>query len=45
MKRIFLYIATNFAVVLLLSVVASVLGVDRFLTQNEIGRASCRERV
>src|SRR2546430_17002748 len=34
MKRIFLYIATNFAVVLLLSVVASVLGVDRFLTQN-----------
>src|SRR5260221_10570053 len=34
MKRIFLFIATNLAVVLLLSVVASVLGVDRFLTQN-----------
>src|SRR5260221_544449 len=34
MKRILLFIATNLAVVLLLSVVASVLGVDRFLTQN-----------
>ena len=34
MKRIFLFIATNLAVVLLLSVIASVLGVDRFLTQN-----------
>ena len=34
MKRILLYLATNFAVVLLLSVVASLLGVDRFLTQN-----------
>src|SRR5215472_10910320 len=34
MKRIFLFIATNLAVVLLLSVVASVLGVDRFLTEN-----------
>jgi len=34
MKRILLFIATNLAVVLLLSVIASVLGVDRFLTQN-----------
>ena len=34
MKRIFLFIATNLAVVLLLSVVASALGVDRFLTEN-----------
>lgn len=34
MKRIFLFLATNLAVVLLLSVIASVLGVDRFLTQN-----------
>src|SRR5256714_5292503 len=34
MKRIVLFLATNLAVVLLLSVVASVLGVDRFLTQN-----------
>ena len=34
MKRIVLFLATNFAVVLLLSIVASVLGVDRFLTQN-----------
>ncbi len=34
MKRILLLVATNFAVVLLLWIVASVLGVDRFLTQN-----------
>src|SRR5438309_1324322 len=34
MKHIFLFIATNLAVVLLLSVVASALGVDQFLTQN-----------
>jgi heat shock protein HtpX len=34
MKRIFLFIATNLAVVLLLSAVASALGVDQFLTQN-----------
>jgi len=34
MKRILLFIATNLAVCLLLSVIASVLGVDRFLTQN-----------
>ena len=34
MKRIVLFLATNLAVVLLLSIIASVLGVDRFLTQN-----------
>ncbi len=34
MKRVFLLIATNIAVILVLSVVASVLGVDRFLTEN-----------
>ena len=34
MKRIVLFVATNLAVMLLLSIVASVLGVDRFLTQN-----------
>ena len=34
MKRIVLFLATNFAVLLLLSVIASVLGVDRFLTEN-----------
>jgi heat shock protein HtpX len=34
MKRIVLFLATNLAVVLLLSIVASVLGVDRFLTQS-----------
>ena len=36
MKRIVLLIVTNLAVVMLLSVVASVLGIDRMLTQNGI---------
>jgi heat shock protein HtpX len=40
MKRIFLFIATNLAVVLLLSIVASVLGVDRYLTQNGLNLES-----
>ena len=34
MKRIFLFLLTNVAVLLVLSVVASVLGVDRYLTKN-----------
>ena len=34
MKRIFLFLATNIAVMLVLSVVASVLGVNRWLTAN-----------
>jgi heat shock protein HtpX len=34
MKRIFLFLLTNLAVVLVLGVVCSVLGVDRFLTQK-----------
>lgn len=34
MKRIFLLIATNIAIMLVLSVVASVLGLDRYLTAN-----------
>jgi heat shock protein HtpX len=34
MKRIFLLIATNLAVVMLLSIVASVLGIDKMLAQN-----------
>lgn len=34
MKRIFLFLATNLAVVLLLSVVANLLGVNRFLVGN-----------
>src|SRR5215831_5484722 len=34
MKRIVLFVLTNIAVLLVLSVVASVLGVDRFLTEN-----------
>src|SRR5262245_25250511 len=36
MKRILLLIATNFAVMLVLSVVVSVLGLDQWLTQNGI---------
>src|SRR5712691_10216642 len=36
MKRVFLLIATNFAVLLLLSVVASVLGIDRWLAADGI---------
>lgn len=34
MKRIFLFVATNLAVVLVLGVVASLLGVNRYLTAN-----------
>src|SRR5688572_16500593 len=36
MKRVLLLVATNVAVMLLLSVVASVLGIDRVLTENGI---------
>ncbi|MGH6629173.1 MAG: protease HtpX, partial [Burkholderiales bacterium] len=36
MKRIALLIVTNLAVIMLLSIVASVLGIDRMLTQNGI---------
>ena len=36
MKRILLLIATNFAVMLVLSVVVSVLGLDRWLTESGI---------
>ena len=34
MKRVFLFLATNLAVVILLSVVLNALGVNRFLTEN-----------
>ncbi len=34
MKRIFLFLATNFAVVIVLGIVANVLGLNRFLTAN-----------
>jgi heat shock protein HtpX len=40
MKRIILLIATNFAVLLLLSVVASILGIDRWLNANGIDYGS-----
>jgi heat shock protein HtpX len=40
MKRIVLLLATNFAVLILLSIVASLLGVDRFLTQNGLNLES-----
>ena len=36
MKRIFLFLVTNIAVMLVLSIVLSVLGLDRFLTENGI---------
>ena len=36
MKRIFLFLATNLAVVVLLSIVLNVLGLNRFLDQNGI---------
>ena len=34
MKRIFLFVATNLAVVLVLGIVASLLGVNKYLTAN-----------
>ena len=34
MKRVLLFLATNLAVMLVLSITASVLGVNRFLTAN-----------
>ena len=40
MKRIVLFLVTNFAVLLVLSVVASVLGVDRFLTEQGLDLSS-----
>ncbi len=40
MKRIFLLIATNFAVLILLSIIASVLGLDRWLTAEGIDYGS-----
>ena len=40
MKRIFLLIVTNIAVMVVLSIVASILGVDRYLTANGLNFAS-----
>ena len=40
MKRIVLLIVTNLAVVMLLSIVASVLGIDRMLTAEGINFTS-----
>ncbi|HLF10899.1 MAG TPA: protease HtpX, partial [Gammaproteobacteria bacterium] len=39
MKRIFLFVVTNLAVLVLLSIVARLLGVDRLLAQQGIGAA------
>jgi len=36
MKRVFLFLATNIAIMVMLSITASVLGVNRYLTQNGI---------
>jgi heat shock protein HtpX len=43
MKRIVLFLATNIAVLLVLSVVASLLGVDRFLTEQGLSLGSLLE--
>jgi len=40
MKRIFLFVATNLAVVVVLGVVASLLGVNRYLTANGLNLGS-----
>lgn len=40
MKRVFLFLATNIAVLVVLSIVASLLGVDRFLTSNGLNMVS-----
>src|SRR5689334_9852935 len=40
MKRIFLLVVTNIAVMVVLSIVASILGVDRYLTANGLNFAS-----
>ena len=40
MKRIFLFVLTNLAVVLVLGVVASLLGVNRFLTPQGLNLGS-----
>src|SRR5579859_2823651 len=40
MKRVFLFLATNIAVMVLLSIVISILGVDRWLTANGIDYVS-----
>jgi heat shock protein HtpX len=41
MKRIFLFLATNLAVVVVLGVVASLLGVNRYLTANGLNLGAC----
>ena len=40
MKRILLFLATNIAVLVVLSIVANLLGADRFLTQNGLNLTS-----
>ena len=40
MKRIFLFLATNFAIVLVLSVTMRVLGVEPYLTANGLNLGS-----
>ncbi len=40
MKRIFLFVVTNLAVVLLLGIVARLLGVDRYLYQSGLNLSS-----
>jgi len=42
MKRVLLFLATNIAVMVLLSIIISILGVDRWLTSNGIDYVSLR---
>jgi heat shock protein HtpX len=41
MKRILLFVVTNLAVMLVLGMAASLLGVNRFLTANGLNLGSC----
>ena len=41
MKRVLLFIVTNLAVMLVLGIVASLLGVNRFLTANGLEHGHC----
>jgi heat shock protein HtpX len=41
MKRILLFVVTNLAVMLVLGIAASLLGVNRYLTANGLNLGSC----
>jgi len=41
MKRVILFLVTNLAVMLVLSVTASILGINRYMTANGLNSACC----